>query len=49
MINSAKQRMVEQGLKPELFDRPDAAEIFNGLPPQARKNFFDVNAAPPAA
>ena len=49
MINSAKQRMVEQGLKPELFDRPDAAEIFNGLPPPARKNFFEANAGAPAA
>lgn len=49
MIENAKQRMAQEGLKPELFDRPDAAQLFNNLPPQARQNFFSVNAAPPAA
>jgi hypothetical protein len=47
MINNAKQRMAQQGLKPELFDRPDAAEMFNKLPPKARENFFNINSAPP--
>jgi len=49
MINNAKQRMALEGLQPELFDRPDAAELFNKQPLKARENFFSVNSAPPAA
>jgi hypothetical protein len=49
MRGALRQALTQEGLRPELADRPDFAEMFNQQPRSARENLFSAMTRPPQA